>query len=78
MSRISVTTGFSVPSEAKALLWALDRMPEAALRRRSERELSLRDAASEIGVGASTLLRFEKGEAVNTHNLTLICEWVAR
>lgn len=40
------------------------------------REISLRDCAQEIGLGAATLMRFEQGQAIDAKTFLLILKWL--
>lgn len=39
-------------------------------------DISLRDAATEIGISAATLSRLECGKCPDINTLILICQWI--
>jgi transcriptional regulator with XRE-family HTH domain len=43
---------------------------------RMHRELSLRDVAKEIGLGAATLMRFELGQEIDAKTFLKILTWL--
>lgn len=62
---------------SESVLDVLDSLPGTMRTMRALRGLSLRAAASEIGVSFSTLTRLENGEDVMTSNVRLCLTWLA-
>lgn len=57
----------------------LERLPQLLADTRRARQLSLREAAAEIGIGFTTVRRIESGEGEPSgHNLLQVIRWLDR
>ena len=54
----------------------VENLPLIVLENRRRRQISLREAASELGVSFSTISRVERGEDFNTRILSDLLRWL--
>lgn len=45
---------------------------------RMHREITLRDCAKQIGIGAATLMRFEGGQSIDAETFLAILAWLTK
>lgn len=75
---ILVRTDNKVPTSYDELARVIEVLPTLVYERRRRDQLSLRDAAFQTGLSASTISRFETGSVVlRSDNLVTLLEWVA-
>jgi transcriptional regulator with XRE-family HTH domain len=66
----------AAPAIYSAMVATLVDLPDIVSARRERRQLSLREAAAEIGISHTTLARVEQGSTCSIENLIRILEWL--